>query len=343
MNLASGFLANFDFAVLFAVIAAMGIGLYVALDGFDLGVGILFPFAPRSGDRDLMMETLEPFWDGNETWLVLGGMVLFAGFPLAFAIILPAFYVPLCLMLLGLILRGIAFEFRVQGGSLEMIWSAVFSAGSFIAAFCQGAILGAFIGQSIHVVDGRFAGGPFDWLGLFPILTGLGLAAGYALLGACWLIWKTGGSTQTFARELALPTLLCVGAAIAVVSVWTPLALPFIAARWFNWPDTLLLLPLPVIAAVAWINVLRSRWSEHEWVPLASALVLFIACLAGVGASVWPFAVPGVMTIWEASSMHRTQVIVAGSLVVIVPIVVAYMIYGYWIFRGKTKPSIDAP
>jgi cytochrome d ubiquinol oxidase subunit II len=336
-------LSNFDFAVFFAVAAAIVIGLYVALDGFDLGVGILFPLAPRRSDRDVMMESLEPFWDGNETWLVLGAMVLLSGFPLAFAILIPAFYVPIALMLFGLVLRGIAFEFRGQGGSLEIIWTSAFAAGSFIAAFCQGAILGAFVGREIAVVDGRFAGGPFDWFGLFPALTGLGVVAGYGLLGACWLIWKTGGSTQTFGRELALPTLFGVGAAIVAVSLWTPLAVPQVAARWFTWPDMLMLLPLPVITAAAWVGVWMTRWSEREWAPLTLALLLFLASLGGIGASVWPAAVPGVMTIWQASAMHRTQVIVAGLVIVIVPIVLGYMAFGYWVFRGKTKLSPSSP
>jgi cytochrome d ubiquinol oxidase subunit II len=336
-------LSGFDFATFFAVGAAITIGLYVALDGLDLGVGILFPFAPRTSDRDLMMTTLEPFWDGNETWLVLGGMVLLAGFPLAFAILLPAFYVPLCLMLFGLVIRGIAFEFRSQGGRFQIAWSTTFAIGSFIAAFCQGAILGAFVGQTIKVSDGAFAGGPFDWLGLFPIATGLGVIAGYGLLGACWLIWKTGGATQQFGRELLLPTLLCVGAAILAISVWTPIARPQLAERWFAWPDSLLLMPLPMIAATAWIAIWLVRWSEREWAPLALSLLLFTAALGGLGVSVWPEAIPGVMTIWQASSMHRTQVIVAGALVVIVPIILAYIGFGYWLFRGKTRPLPEFP
>jgi cytochrome d ubiquinol oxidase subunit II len=333
--------SSVDFAAFFAVATAIIIGLYVTLDGFDLGVGILFPFAMRRVDRDVMMRSLEPFWDANETWLVLGVMVLLTGFPLAFAILIPAFYVPICLMLFGLVLRGIAFEFRGQGGALEIVWTVAFAGGSFIAAFCQGAILGAFVGRDIAVVNGQFAGGLFDWFGLFSLVTGLGVVAGYGLLGACWLIWKTSGSTQMFGRQLALPTLLCAGAAIAVVSVWTPITRPQIAARWFSWPDTLMLLPMPVIAACGWVGVWMGRLSEREWAPLACALVLFLASLAGLGASVWPAAVPGVMTIWQASSMHRTQIIVAGAILVVVPIVLAYMTFGYWVFRGKIKPSLS--
>jgi len=336
------FLSGFDLSIFFAIAAAIVIGLYVTLDGFDLGVGILYPFAPRSDDRDVMMRTLEPFWDGNETWLVMGGMTLLAGFPLAFAILLPAFYVPLWLMLFGLVMRGVAFEFRSQEGTLKEVWSSAFAAGSFIAGFCQGAILGAFVGRGISVADGRFAGGPLDWLGPFSIVTGLGVVAGYALLGSCWLIWKTEGATQTFGRELALPTLWCVGVAIVAVSVWTPFAMPRVDQRWFGWPNTLLLLPLPIIAVAAWLGVLLTRWSSREWAPMASALLLFQISLAGLAVSVWPEAVPGVMTIWQASSMHRTQAIVAGAIVVILPLILAYIAYGYWIFRGKTKATIDA-
>ena len=327
-----------DYAVFFALALGFVVGLYVVLDGFDLGVGILFPFAPRSLDRDAMMDTLEPFWDGNETWLVLGGMVLLTGFPLAFAILLPALYVPLALMLFGLVLRGIAFEFRGQGGSFQIIWSSAFSAGSMIAAFCQGAILGAFVGGGLPVVDGQFAGGPFTWLSLFSVITGFGLVAGYALLGACWLIWKTSGPTEIFGRELTVPTLLCTGAAIAVVSIWTPLASPQVADRWFTWPNVILLSPLPLGAAAAWIGVWRARWHQPDWAPFALSLLLFITSLAGVGASLWPSAIPGVMTIWDASSMHQTQAIVALALVIIVPIILSYIAYGYWVFRGKARP-----
>jgi cytochrome bd ubiquinol oxidase subunit II len=335
-------LANFDFAVFFAIAAAIVIGLYVSLDGFDLGVGILFPFAPRSVDRDAMIHSLEPFWDGNETWLVLGGMALLCGFPAAFAILMPAFYVPLCLMLFGLVLRGIAFEFRQQGDPLMIVWSITFCAGSFIAAFCQGAVLGAFVGSTIKVADGSFAGGPFDWLTPFSVITGLGVAAGYALLGSCWLIWKTIGPVQTFGREMTFPTLACTGGAIAVVSAWTAFAIPKVADRWFSFPNIFLLAPLPVIALLAGIGILSMRWSRKEWAPLALALLLFIASLAGLGISIWPAAIPGVMTIWEASSTHRTQVIVAISICLIVPIILSYIVYGYWVFRGKTNRPSDA-
>jgi cytochrome d ubiquinol oxidase subunit II len=334
-------LANFDYAVAFAVTEAFIIGLYVVLDGFDLGVGILFPFAPRSTERNLMIETLAPVWDGNETWLVLGGMVLLAAFPGAFAILLPAYYVPLALMLFALVLRGISFEFRAQGGPLQVAWTVAFAGGSASAAFCQGAILGSFVVGGLQVVGGRFAGGPFDWLNLFSIVTGFGVIAGYGLLGACWLIWKTEDDTQIFARELALTTLLSTGAAIVVVSLWTALSMPQIVERWFTLPNLFFLAPLPLIALSAWIGVLRSLWGPRDWVPFLCAILLFLACLGGLGGSIWPQALPGIMTIWEASSAHRTQVVLSGALLGIVPIVLAYTAFSYWTFRGK-MPAPEA-
>jgi len=329
---------GFDFPTFFACAAGLVIALYVTLDGFDLGVGILFPFAPRTADRNVMIRSLAPMWDGNETWLVLGGMVLLAGFPTAFSILLPAFYIPLALMLFGLVLRGIAFEFRAQRGAFEIAWSAAFSGGSALAAFCQGAILGAFIDRRITVVDGRFAGGSFDWFGIFPVATGLGVVAGYALLGAGWLIWRTGGSTQVFAREIARPALLATGGAIALVSVWTPLSLPQIAARWFTWPGLPLLAPLPILAGAAWLVAWRGLWSaRRQWLPFAASVVLFLASLIGIGISVWPAAIPGALTIWQGVSQPRTQIIVATALVIIVPVILSYVAFSYWVFRGKVE------
>jgi cytochrome d ubiquinol oxidase subunit II len=327
-----------DFPTFFACAAGVVIALYVTLDGFDLGVGILFPFAPRTSDRDVMMRSLAPMWDGNETWLVLGGMVLLAGFPVAFSILLPAFYVPLALMLLGLVLRGVAFEFRAQEGFLELIWSIAFTAGSVLAAFCQGAVLGAFIGGDIQVTDRQFSGGPFDWLSLFSCLTGLGVVAGYALLGAGWLIWRTEGNTRIFAREIARPALLATGAAIALVSIWTPIMFPHVAARWFAWPSALLLAPLPIAAVIAWLAAWRGLWGERQWLPFTASIVLFVVSLAGIGASIWPDAIPGVMTIRQGVSSPRTQAIVAGAVIVIVPVILAYVTYSYWVFRGKIGP-----
>ncbi|SEJ81620.1 cytochrome bd-I ubiquinol oxidase subunit 2 apoprotein [Sphingobium sp. AP50] len=325
------------YTLFFAIMAALGIGLYVILDGFDLGVGILFPFAPRSADRDMMITSLAPIWDGNETWLVLGGMVLLAGFPVAFSILLPAFYVPLALMLFGLVLRGVAFEFRSQSGASRLAWSAAFAGGSLLAAICQGAVLGSLISSRIAVVDGRFAGGPFDWVGLFPMAVGVGLAAGYAVLGAGWLIWRTEGATQTFAREIARPALLVTAAALLLVGAWTPFALSSIWTRWFSWPNPLFLAPLPLGSVIAWALTWRNLWHAQHWRPFASAVCIFIFALAGIGVSVWPDAIPGVLPLADAVSAPRTQRIVAWLLVGIVPVILGYVGYAYWVFRGKVQ------
>ncbi len=324
-----------DYPELFAIVAALAIGLYVMLDGFDLGGGILLPFAPTSVDRNRIMQSLAPIWDGNETWLVLGGMVLLSAFPMAFSILLPAFYVPLGLMLFGLVLRGISFEFRSQGGPLQIGWTVAFAAGSFLAAFCQGAILGAFVTGDIVVVDRQFGGDPLDWITLFTVVTGLGVVAGYALLGAGWLILRTEGTTQIFAREIARPALMATGAAIALVSIWTPLSVGAIWTRWFSWPNMISLAPLPVIAALSWLVAWRSLWGRRDWLPFCATILLFAASLGGLCASVWPAAVPGVLTFWEASSALRTQEILALALAAILPLVLAYTAFSYWIFRGK--------
>ncbi|MEI9924260.1 MAG: cytochrome d ubiquinol oxidase subunit II [Bradyrhizobium sp.] len=328
-----------DYPVLFAIVSALAIGLYVTLDGFDLGVGILFPFAPSAKDRNRMMQSLAPMWDGNETWLVLGGMVLLCAFPTAFSILLPAFYVPLGMMLFGLVLRGISFEFRSQGGPLQIGWTFAFAAGSFLAAFFQGAILGAFVSGDVTVADKQFAGGPLDWITLFSIATGFGVVAGYALLGAGWLIWRTEGTTQIFAREIARPTLMATGAAIALVSIWTPLSLSGIWARWFSWPNMIYLAPLPIVAALSWLVAWRSLWGRREWLPFCATILLFASSLGGLGASIWPAAVPGALTFWEASSALRTQEILALALAAILPLVLAYTAFSYWVFRGKITVS----
>ncbi len=328
-------MAHFDYPTFFACAAGLVIALYVVLDGFDLGVGIIFPFAPLSSDRDTMMQTLAPTWDGNETWLVLGGMVLLVGFPAAFSVLLPAFYVPLCVMLFGLVLRGVAFEFRSQSGPFQPVWSAAFSGGSAIAAFCQGAVLGAFLDERIAVRGGMFVGGPFDWLHPFSIATGLGVVAGYAVLGAGWLIWRTSGHTQIFAKEIVKPALVTAAVAILLISVWTSVSLPHVATRWFSWPSILMLAPLPALGAVAWITAWRSVWSVCEWRTFVAAVVLFLSALVGLGVSIWPAAIPGAMTIWEASSAPRTQALMAPAIALIIPVILSYVAFSYWVFRGK--------
>ena len=328
-----------DLPTFFAVAAAVVIGLYVALDGFDLGVGILLGATHSVDQRDRIIASIAPFWDGNETWLVLGGMVLLTAFPLAFSILMPAYYIPVFLMLFGLVLRGVAFEFRPQGGRFEAVWTMLFSVGSIMAAFCQGAVLGALLNDRILIVDGRFAGGPLDWLSPFSAVTGLGVVAAYSLLGACWLVWKMDGETQAFGRRCGGFALLIAGAAIIIVSVWTPLVDPLVAAKWTAWPQVLVFAAPASLGAAAWVGVFFSLRSRDDWEALACAQLLFVCATTGLAMSVWPWAVPGQLTIWQAASQYRTQVIVAWAILGIVPIILSYMGFGYWTFRGKTRPD----
>ena len=327
--------------VFYWLITVLAIGLYVTLDGYDLGVGILFPFAPRDADRDVMMAAIGPTWDGNETWLVLGGMTLLVGMPMAFSILLPAFYVPLTLMLFGLVLRGVAVEFRAQGGPLQIVWSVAFSGGSMLAAFCQGTILGRYIEGGVTVVDQHFAGGPLDWLGLFPVLTGFGVIAAYALLGSCWLIWKTEGATQTFAREVAALALLGSAAMLVMVSGWTAWRLPAVSERWFTWPNTLLLAPLPLAAGAMSLAIWRTRWSHREGLPFALAVGLLLVSLIGLLVSIWPAAIPGALSLWDEPPVTHQQGIIAVTIMAILPIVLAYVIYSHWVFRGKAGAQYE--
>ena len=248
-------------------IVGFAVFMYVLMDGFDLGLGILFPFAPSDPDRDIMMNSVAPIWDFNETWLVLGGAGLFAAFPLAYAIVLPALYLPLLAMLIALIFRGVAFEFRFKASKQRQhIWDKAFIGGSLAATFFQGVVLGAFI--SGLPVEGRaYAGGAFDWLTPFAVVCGVALVAGYALLGCTWLIWRTEGSLQEWAYKLSKPLFLAVIGFIGLVSIWTPLIHEGIAARWFSWPNIVFLSPVPLITA----GIVYLLWrSVTEITPRAS-------------------------------------------------------------------------
>src|SRR3954463_6252144 len=233
-----------DLVPLWAFILALSVFMYVLLDGFDLGVGILFSRAPDDAARHAMVSSVAPIWDGNETWLVMGSIGLFAAFPLAFAVLMPALYFPILFMLIGLLFRGVAFEFRGMPGARQRRWERGFHWGSVVATFSQGVVLGNFV-QGLPVVERHFAGGSFYWLRPFPLLVGLGLIFGYGLLGACWLILKTEGELQQWARREARLLLFGVLAFIGMVSVWTPFMERSIFERWFSWPNLMLLAPVP--------------------------------------------------------------------------------------------------
>jgi cytochrome bd ubiquinol oxidase subunit II len=325
-----------DLPLLFALMMAFGVAMYVVMDGFDLGLGVLFPLAPGDADRDAMMNSIAPIWDGNETWLVLGGTLLIAAFPVAYATLLPAFYVPLVVMLFALIFRGIAFEFRFRAQRFRFLWDWAFTGGSALAAFCQGLVLGALI-DGVPVEQERFVGGPFGFISGFAVVSGLGVVAGYTLLGAGWLILKTGGSTGAFGRRAARPALLVTLAFIVIVSVWTPLTHPQIWQRWFSLPNFLFLWPVPFVTAlVAWV-IWRSIRGSHDWVPFLFSIALFFLALSGLGISLFPYAVPWQVTIWQAASSTPTLEFVGVGVLIIVPIILAYLAYAHWIFRGKVR------
>jgi cytochrome d ubiquinol oxidase subunit II len=327
-----------DLPLLWAAIIVVGVVMYVLLDGFDLGVGILFPFLPTDQDRDLAMNSVAPIWDGNETWLVLGGAGLLAAFPLAYAVILPGTYLPLIVMLLGLIFRGVAFEFRFKAGSRRHFWDKSFHYGSLAATIAQGLVLGAFI-QGFEVDDRQFAGGMFDWLTLFSVLTGAALVSGYALLGATWLIMKTERELQDRCYRLARGLLMAVLAFIGIVSLWTPLMNPEIAARWFTWPNIAWLSPVPVVTALVAFTQWRALEQRREVLPFVLSLGLFLLSFLGLGISLWPNVIPPDISIWEAAAPRETQMFILIGTAILLPIILAYTGFTYFVFRGKVRPG----
>ena len=332
-------------ALVFAALAVFCVVVYVLADGLDLGVGILFLAAPRDADRDVMMASIEPVWDGNETWLVAGGTLLLAAFPAGYYILLPAFYLPIVTMLFALILRGVAFGFRLQATRFRFIWDIAFAGGSILAALCQGLILGGLI-DGVPVADGMFAGGPFSFLSLLGVLCGIGLVGGYALIGAGWLILKTQGRTQIFAREIAHAALILVAAMMLVVSGWSALTVPDVAVRWFSLPNIVLLAPVPLVTLAVIVAIWRGIWTGAEMRTFALALVLFALGLIGLVVSLWPYVVPRAVTVWDGLADPQSLTFISFGLAVVLPVVLAYQAHAYWVFRGKTLTehgAYDAP
>ena len=331
------FASFLDLPLIWYGLIVSAIFLYVILDGFDLGLGILFPFAPSERCRDRMMNSIAPFWDGNETWLVLGGGGLFAAFPLAYAIVMPALYTPVILMLLGLVFRGVAFEFRFKAaGKSRRIWDYAFHFGSLGATFMQGVILGGFV-QGIAVVDRSFAGKPLDWLSAFSVMTGLALVFGYALLGSTWLIMKTDGNTQEWARKCAAYVLIIVAGFMGLVSLSMPFVNEDIKNLWFSWPNVLLLSPMPLLSAAGALYLWRDLHSQRELRPFFLAQGLFLMNYIGLGISLWPWIVPYDVTLWQAAAAPESQSLLLIGTVIMLPVILTYTGYCYYIFRGKTS------
>ncbi len=334
-----------DLPTAWAFLLALAVFLYVALDGFDLGVGILFPFARGARERDQMVAAIAPVWDGNETWLVLGGGGLLAAFPLAYSVIMPAFYLPVGVMLTALIFRGVAFEFRHHGrGRGKKFWTAAFFGGSLTAALAQGAILGGFI-QGVEVADGAFAGGQFDWASPFTLLVMASLAIGYALLGATWLVFKLEGPLLARARLWSRRLAVAAAGAMACVSVATLAVDPIVTARWgvslnrVDWGQFLRVAPLPLAAAACAVAIVVRAPTARGPLPYALAVGLFAAGYGGLAVSLWPYIVPFALTPHQAAAADNALALLLAGAVVLLPLILSYTAYSYWLFRAKVNPD----
>jgi cytochrome d ubiquinol oxidase subunit II len=323
-----------DLTIIWAGIIAFAVMAYVVMDGFDLGIGILFPRFNVGEERDTAMNSIAPVWDGNETWLVMGGGGLLAAFPLAYAIVLPALYAPLTAMLLGLVLRGVAFEFRWREPGHRAAWDAAFTIGSLVATLAQGITLGALL-QGITIEGRAYAGGWWDWLTLFSLLTGLSLCIAYALLGACWLVMKTEGALQDQAFRQARILVIALLVAIGLVSAATPFLEGQYQARWFVWPGLLVTVPMPLLVVGAGFLLWRALGRRQERAPFLWGLSLFGLCFVGLAISIWPDVIPGRVTIWEAAAPEKSQIFMLVGAAVLVPVILAYTAWAYWVFRGK--------
>jgi len=332
---------SLDLPLIWAAILAIAVLMYVMLDGFDLGIGILFPFAGSPAERDLMMDTVAPVWDGNETWLVLGGGGLFAAFPLAYAAVMPALYVPILLMLMALIFRGVSFEFRLRGRRAgKRFWTGAFAAGSIAATLAQGFVVGGFI-QGISLRGGRFAGGPFDWLSTYSLVVAAGLVAGYALLGACWLVWRTEGELHERARGWAWISAAVVAVLLALVSAATLVVHPEITARWglsggrVDLTQLAPRLPIPLLGGLGLaVIALALRRRAHFW-PFFGALLVFASGYLGLAVGFFPYVVPYVLTFRQAANADNALGLLLGGGVILLPAIIGYSLWVYYVFRGK--------
>ncbi len=325
-----------DFPFIWAGLIAFAVLAYVVLDGFDLGIGILFPAFDRGEERDLAMNSVAPVWDGNETWLVLGGGGLFAVFPLAYAVVMPALYAPIVAMLVGLIFRGVAFEFRWRTERGRFLWDAAFFGGSLLATIAQGIALGALV-QGIAIEGRAYAGGNWDWLTPFSILTAIALVFGYMLLGSTWLVMKTTGAVREKSREFAWRTLIVTFVLIGLVSLLTPALNPVYLERWFTGPTKIFSLIVPAIVfLLAWTCYSGLTKEKDNW-PFVSALGIFIMCFVGLGISFYPHIVPPSLTIWQAAAPDESLAFLLVGASILLPLILGYTAYAYWVFRGKMR------
>ncbi len=325
-----------DLSLIWIVIIAIGVFIYVVLDGFDLGIGILFPFIKNQQERDVMMNTVAPVWDGNETWMVLGGAGLFAAFPIVYSAVLSALYLPIILMVIALIFRGLAFEFRFKANRTKYIWDNAFIWGSIVASFLQGIILGAYI-QGIDIVDNRYAGGGFDWLTPFSLFTGLGVVVVYAALGCGWLIMKTDDVLQKHMYKLMPKLLIGLLVIFIAVSIYTPIAHPQIAERWFNPNQLIYFSPVPLLVLVCTVLAVRSCIKQNQAMPFLYTLGLVFLAYTGFCISIFPYIIPPSITIWDAAAPANSQLFALIGALILIPIILVYTALSYWVFRDKVR------
>ena len=327
-----------DIMHLWLILVGVVVILYVLLDGFSLGVAILFPMAADENERQIMINSIAPVWDANQTWIVFGGGALFAVFPLIYTVLFSALYIPLFTFLFGLIFRGVAFEFRANASGKKK-WNRAFFAGGIVATFAQGLTLGAYI-SGIKVENNLFAGGAFDWLNPFSVMVGLALISGYVLLGSTYLIIKTTGAVQARAYRQAFASALIVAGFMVIVSIWTPLHAPDFTLRWFSWPRVLFIWIFPLCGLAAFVGLLKSLKARYEVMPFICSVLLFLSAYLGLQFGLYPYAIPPDITLQQAASQHQTLVFTLWGVVIVLPVVLGYTIYSYWVFRGKV--SIDA-
>lgn len=328
-----------DLPLVFASIIGFAIFVYVILDGFDLGVGILFPFAPTDECRDKMIMSIAPFWDGNETWLILGGAGLFVAFPTVYSIVMPGFYLPVILMLLALIFRGVSFEFRFKAkGKVKKLWDYCFHFGSLTAGFAQGLILGGFI-EGVSIKGNEFAGIPFDWLSPFSLFCGIAMVFSYALLGSTWLLMKTADKTQAWALKVAKYVSIYVCFFTGAISLFSPLINNYIYNRWFGGEDIFIIMWLPIAVLITFIYLFKNIINFEEknyYKPFLLSILIFCFCSLGLAFSIWPYIIPYSVTIWEGAGTDRSLSFLLVGALLVVPVMLVYIGYSYYIFRGKT-------
>jgi cytochrome d ubiquinol oxidase subunit II len=325
-------------AMFWIAVLAISILLYVLLDGFDLGVGMLFGAARGEPQRHAMISAVAPIWDGNETWLVVSGVILWGAFPIVYSTLMSSFYLPVLLMLAGLILRGVAFEFRRKTERMRWIWNASFAGGSLVATFMQGLMVGALV-EGLPLADGHYVGGELGWLSPFAVLCGIGLCIGYALLGACWLVRKCEGEIRDQAYQF-IPY-LSLGLLVFLVVVFAyALAenLP-VMRRWLERPY---LFVFPVVGAFATIALAGSVRRHQDGPPFVMVALIFIAAFATLAISFWPYMIPFAITIADAAAPHSSLAFMFwGAGLFVFPLMLLYTVISLSVFRGKVRATAD--